>query len=123
MQRSKQNAATNRVRSYNGLMTYGDKKHVTKIQLMHLQTENPYLDDFYFEAFSKRDVDSVKQQLTLPKLKPLQFFKKGDAGKKIFLLSFFFLFFFFCFSSFLLFLPPVIFSPIPLEKQTNKKQK
>ena len=33
---------------YDGLMTKKEKDWIIKIQLMQLQTENPYLDDFYY---------------------------------------------------------------------------
>lgn len=70
-----------RQKSYNGLMTFSEKKLITKIQLIQLHTENPYLDDFYFEAFSKRDQDPKKLHLVLPKLKPLPTKPKSDSGE------------------------------------------
>ena len=33
---------------YAGLMTQREKDWVTKIQLLQLQTENPYVDDYYY---------------------------------------------------------------------------
>jgi len=36
--------------SYNNLMTAADKQWLIKIQLKQLQTENPYLDDFYYHV-------------------------------------------------------------------------
>lgn len=73
------NAATARQRSYNGLMTPSDKKLITKIQLIQLHTENPYLDDFYFEAYSRRDQDPKKHHLILPKFRFLSTKPKGDS--------------------------------------------
>lgn len=36
------------VDEYAGLMTKKEKDWIIKIQLLQLQTENPYLDDFYY---------------------------------------------------------------------------
>lgn len=36
------------VDAYAGLMTQKEKDWIIKIQLIQLQTENPYLDDFYY---------------------------------------------------------------------------
>ena len=33
---------------YDGLMTQKEKDWIVKIQLMQLQTDNPYLDDYYY---------------------------------------------------------------------------
>lgn len=34
--------------SYDGLMTQKEKEWIIKIQLLQLQTDNPYLDDYYY---------------------------------------------------------------------------
>ena len=33
---------------YSGLMTQKEKDWIIKIQLIQLQTDNPYLDDYYY---------------------------------------------------------------------------
>lgn len=40
------------VDAYAGLMTQKEKDWIIKIQLIQLQTENPYLDDFYYTVGS-----------------------------------------------------------------------
>lgn len=40
-------------KSYNNLMTAADKQWLIKIQLKQLQTDNPYLDDFYYHVRSQ----------------------------------------------------------------------
>ncbi|ESO84868.1 hypothetical protein LOTGIDRAFT_168358 [Lottia gigantea] len=47
-----------------GLMTQREKDWIIKIQLMQLQTENPYIDDFYYTNFTlnKKNKELRRQQ-------------------------------------------------------------
>eukprot|EP00053_Salpingoeca_punica_P015197 m.139165 g.139165 ORF g.139165 m.139165 type:complete len:585 (+) comp16650_c2_seq1:769-2523(+) len=47
-------------RKYNNLMTHSEKQWLVKIQLKQLQTENPYLDDFYFQTYTQRRVREMQ---------------------------------------------------------------
>ncbi|XP_061177595.1 protein PAT1 homolog 1-like isoform X1 [Saccostrea echinata] len=52
------------VDAYAGLMTQKEKDWIIKIQLIQLQTENPYLDDFYYTTYSlkKKAEERLKRQ-------------------------------------------------------------
>jgi DNA topoisomerase 2-associated protein PAT1 len=49
-------------KKYNNLMTYSEKQWLVKVQLKQLQTDNPYLDDFYFQAFAQRRAQKIQVQ-------------------------------------------------------------
>lgn len=36
---------------YSNLMTQKEKEWVTKVQMMQLQSTDPYLDDYYYQVF------------------------------------------------------------------------
>uniref|UniRef100_A0A8W8JJ46 mRNA decay factor PAT1 domain-containing protein n=1 Tax=Magallana gigas TaxID=29159 RepID=A0A8W8JJ46_MAGGI len=52
------------VDAYAGLMTQKEKDWIIKIQLIQLQTENPYLDDFYYTTYTlkKKAEERLKRQ-------------------------------------------------------------
>lgn len=52
------------VDAYAGLMTQKEKDWIIKIQLIQLQTENPYLDDFYYTTYTlkKKTEERLKRQ-------------------------------------------------------------
>ena len=49
---------------YNGLMTRKEKDWIIKIQLIQLQTDNPYLDDYYYTVRSFQQNTHCKQNRT-----------------------------------------------------------
>ncbi|XP_012946969.1 protein PAT1 homolog 1, partial [Aplysia californica] len=54
--------------AYSGLMTKKEKDWIIKIQLIQLQTDNPYLDDYYYTYYTmrKKAADRDRQQLDNP---------------------------------------------------------
>ncbi|XP_048766866.1 protein PAT1 homolog 1-like isoform X2 [Ostrea edulis] len=50
------------VDAYAGLMTQKEKDWIIKIQLIQLQTENPYLDDFYYTTYSLKKKAEERQK-------------------------------------------------------------
>ncbi|XP_068606879.1 protein PAT1 homolog 1 [Brachionichthys hirsutus] len=82
---------------YSNLMTQKEKEWVTKIQMMQLQSTDPYLDDYYYQNYYEKmerrqegDTDSSKKEHTtklitpqVPKVehsyRPVQF--AGSLGK------------------------------------------
>ncbi|XP_060073043.1 protein PAT1 homolog 1-like [Ylistrum balloti] len=49
---------------YAGLMTKKEKDWIIKIQLMQLQTDNPYLDDFYYTTYMLKKKMLERQKMT-----------------------------------------------------------
>ncbi|XP_071112681.1 protein PAT1 homolog 1-like isoform X1 [Haliotis cracherodii] len=49
--------------SYDGLMTQKEKDWIIKIQLMQLQTDNPYLDDYYYTYHTLKKKAKERQKL------------------------------------------------------------
>ncbi|XP_067675774.1 protein PAT1 homolog 1-like isoform X2 [Haliotis asinina] len=49
--------------SYDGLMTQKEKDWIIKIQLMQLQTDNPYLDDYYYTYYTLKKKAKERQKL------------------------------------------------------------
>lgn len=47
---------------YAGLMTKREKDWIIKIQLLQLNTDNPYLDDYYFTVSLAHHVSSEQKQ-------------------------------------------------------------
>ena len=43
---------------YAGLMTRKEKDWIIKIQLIQLQTDNPYLDDYYYTV-SRNEIETL----------------------------------------------------------------
>jgi len=63
-------------------MTPQDIRYISKIQMFQLQTENPYVDDFYCHIFGRKTYSGTKNEMyTLPKLKPNQI-PKAKGGEK-----------------------------------------
>ncbi|XP_078338699.1 uncharacterized protein LOC111100321 isoform X1 [Crassostrea virginica] len=50
------------VDAYAGLMTQKEKDWIIKIQLIQLQTENPYLDDFYYTTYTLKKKAEERQK-------------------------------------------------------------
>merc|ERR1719239_1425704 len=50
---------------YNGLMTRKEKDWIIKIQLIQLQTDNPYLDDYYYTYYTMRKKAADRDQSRL----------------------------------------------------------
>ncbi|XP_041354730.1 protein PAT1 homolog 1-like isoform X2 [Gigantopelta aegis] len=51
------------VDEYDGLMTQKEKDWIVKIQLMQLQTDNPYLDDYYYTCYTLKKKAIERQKL------------------------------------------------------------
>uniref|UniRef100_H3CHY8 Uncharacterized protein n=1 Tax=Tetraodon nigroviridis TaxID=99883 RepID=H3CHY8_TETNG len=64
---------------YSNLMTQKEKEWVTKVQMMQLQSTDPYLDDYYYQVFldvlyahvlDERETDSSKKEHTTKLITP-----------------------------------------------------
>lgn len=62
---------------YSNLMTQKEKEWVTKIQMMQLQSTDPYLDDYYYQNYyekmekrQERETDSSKKEHTTKLITP-----------------------------------------------------
>lgn len=65
---------------YNNLMTESEKKWLVKIQAKIMQSDNPYVDDFYFHALNRKKAAMMFQKA--PPM-PNPFHSKGHAqGRK-----------------------------------------
>ncbi|CAF93534.1 unnamed protein product, partial [Tetraodon nigroviridis] len=62
---------------YSNLMTQKEKEWVTKVQMMQLQSTDPYLDDYYYQNYyekmekrQERETDSSKKEHTTKLITP-----------------------------------------------------
>lgn len=76
---------------YRNFMSKNEREFIAKIMMSQVASENPYLDDFYYQAFAKKQVEKQDHgdksdfpaYIPLPKVNE-NFKKKPKSPRKVF---------------------------------------